>query len=89
MEDHFQQVLAPSLSSSSGPPRFIPSKSFTGSRQGYIFKKGDHGLGYYIDKYQSAPPNGVSSLDHADVGSRKRKLEDDDSGAVGVAFIES
>lgn len=29
---------------------FIPSLSFTGPMKGYVFKTGDEGLGYYIDK---------------------------------------
>jgi hypothetical protein len=28
---------------------FIPSDSFQGYKQGYVFKMGDEGLGYYID----------------------------------------
>ena len=26
---------------------YIPSKRFTGQRDGYVFKSGEHGLGYY------------------------------------------
>jgi flagellar basal body-associated protein FliL len=32
---------------------FIPSNSFQGSKQGYVFKTGDDGLGYYVDKYNN------------------------------------
>ena len=28
---------------------FIPSKTFTGRKPGYVFKRGDLGQGYYID----------------------------------------
>jgi hypothetical protein len=28
---------------------FIPSKSYTGSKPGYVFKRGSQGVGYYID----------------------------------------
>ncbi len=28
---------------------FIPSDGFLGKREGYVFKKGDHGMGYYLD----------------------------------------
>ena len=28
---------------------FIPSDSFIGSKNGYVFKKDDKGLGYYLD----------------------------------------
>ncbi len=29
---------------------FIPSDTFQGSKEGYVFKTDDKGLGYYIDK---------------------------------------
>ena len=29
---------------------FIDSDSFKGKRDGYVFKKGEKGLGYYLDK---------------------------------------
>ena len=28
---------------------FFPSKTFTGAKPGYVFKRGDLGQGYYID----------------------------------------
>jgi len=28
---------------------FIPSSEFNGKKDNYVFKKGDDGLGYYID----------------------------------------
>jgi hypothetical protein len=33
---------------------FIPSATFTGSRPGYVFKKGASGQGYYMDKLAAA-----------------------------------
>jgi uncharacterized protein YxeA len=30
---------------------FIPSENFKGQRDGYIFKKGRHGNGYYLDRH--------------------------------------
>ena len=30
---------------------FIPSQHFTGQREGYVFKKGRHGNGYYLDRH--------------------------------------
>ena len=30
---------------------FFPSKTFTGAKPGYVFKRGDLGQGYYIDNY--------------------------------------
>ena len=29
---------------------YIPSKTFTGRKEGYVFKTGDNGLGYYLDR---------------------------------------
>jgi len=28
---------------------FIPSDTFRGAKEGYVFKNGDMGIGYYID----------------------------------------
>ena len=30
---------------------FIPSQHFTGQRDGYVFKNGRHGNGYYLDRH--------------------------------------
>ena len=30
---------------------FIPSEYFTGQKDGYVFKKGRHGNGYYLDRH--------------------------------------
>ena len=32
---------------------FIDSDSFKGERDGYVFKKGEKGLGYYLDKFDT------------------------------------
>ena len=32
---------------------FLPSARFTGSRPGYAFKRGPHGVGYYVDAEQA------------------------------------
>ncbi|CAM9901588.1 unnamed protein product, partial [Choristocarpus tenellus] len=29
---------------------FVPTKHFEGERPGYVFKMGNHGLGYYRDQ---------------------------------------
>lgn len=47
--------------------RFIPSDSFTGSRQGYYFGLGDDGLGYYRDVRQRRPARDAA------VGESSRK----------------
>jgi len=35
---------------------FIPSPSFSGRREGFVFKRGDRGVGYYLDKMVKLPP---------------------------------
>lgn len=40
---------------SSTPKPYIASPTFIGSKQGYYFKKGDLGIGYYLDKFQNPP----------------------------------
>ena len=49
MDDHFRQMLAPAMRSSSVTEKFVPSKTFIGKRDGYYFGNGDSGLGYYLD----------------------------------------
>lgn len=44
---------------------FIASGSFKGKREGYVFKMGANGVGYYLDKHPSNQPT----------GSRKRERE--------------
>jgi hypothetical protein len=44
-----------SMSDSDSPrPTFIPSDTFSGSRPGYVFKLGEVGPGYYLDKSAAA-----------------------------------
>lgn len=31
-------------------PRFLPSRSFQGKKEGYVFKNGEEGVGYYVDR---------------------------------------
>lgn len=49
MDEHFRQMLAPAMRSSSTIEKFAPSKIFTGKRDGYYFGNGAKGLGYYLD----------------------------------------
>eukprot|EP01038_Epipyxis_sp_PR26KG_P004880 gene4880-6837_t len=81
MEDHFSRMLAPALAGSnkSGkklPLDFMPAASFDGRREGYIFKRGGNGLGYYIDKLLY-PSNGdvdeQNDLAENNIGIKKRK----------------
>eukprot|EP00386_Alphamonas_edax_P007055 GDKI01023172.1.p1 GENE.GDKI01023172.1~~GDKI01023172.1.p1 ORF type:complete len:736 (-),score=285.30 GDKI01023172.1:735-2942(-) len=47
-------------SSSSGNDIFIQSKTFTGSRKGYVFKMGPKGVGYYRDGVSDAEVRNAS-----------------------------
>lgn len=42
--------------------KFIPSDKFLGSKFGYIFTKGQKGLGYYHDPTQKHQPTNVRLL---------------------------
>ena len=33
---------------------FIPAKTFSGAKKGYVFKNGEQGLGYYTDRHAIA-----------------------------------
>jgi PIH1 CS-like domain len=37
------------------PPSFTPSSAFTGKKEGLVFQKGQHGMGYYADSTHSTP----------------------------------
>ena len=57
MDAHFTKILSQPLQSNGHDRKsFIPSKSFIGSKSGYIFQMGEYGLGYYVDKYYSFEP---------------------------------
>lgn len=43
---------------------FIPSKSFTGAKLGYVFKTGDKGLGFYVEGYVDQPVKGRPVSSH-------------------------
>lgn len=65
-----------SSSSSSSPSEewelnavFVPAREFSGARDGFVFKKGAQGVGYYEDK----------ALSSADSLGRKRPRQEDDS----------
>jgi pre-mRNA-splicing factor SYF1 len=45
-----RQMAAESKQKESDLTAFIPSTSFEGKRDGYVFTNGEQGLGYYIDK---------------------------------------
>ena len=45
---------------------YIPASNFSGSKPGYVFKTGDMGLGYYLDKFRGTPPDDTN--EDEDVG---------------------
>jgi hypothetical protein len=51
------------MSSTTSTASFIPSSKFAGKKDGYVFKTGESGLGYYRDRYNpylsggKRPPN--------------------------------
>ena len=53
---------------------FHKSKRFTGSRPGFVFMKGDRGVGYYTDTHAPSRPDGSEDEDVADDGA----MDDDD-----------
>ena len=53
LDDHFTQMLSGSYQKK----LFVPSKVFTGFRQGYFFSTGSNGTGYYYDKLESLTSN--------------------------------
>ena len=60
---------------SSVSSEFLPSGTYVGSKKGYAFKKGDSGMGYYLDNggkpipKTSTVPKPVDSLDAIDINS--------------------
>lgn len=67
MDAHFSKILSQptqNRSISHESKNFIPSKSYTGSKVGYVFHMGEYGLGYYFDRHYSfeAQPKAYSSL---------------------------
>jgi hypothetical protein len=56
MDDHFSRMLASSDADLINHASFIKANSFEGKRNGYAFRLGPRGLGYYIDPGQSVQP---------------------------------
>lgn len=55
MDDHFEQMLAPSTAAALNQSKYIPVNAFEGRKLGFVFKKGAKGLGYYSDHTQKLP----------------------------------
>eukprot|EP01041_Mallomonas_annulata_P009997 gene9997-20795_t len=69
MDNHFRQMLAPEGGNS--VQSFIESSKFSGQKSGYVFKKGDKGLGYYSDSHYT--------IDTKEESIKKRKRDDEES----------
>ena len=46
-------------------PIFVASDAFNGAREGYVFKKGEHGCGYYKDEPPTPTWDGVGVVERA------------------------
>ena len=82
MEDHFDRLLNveqaanSSQSAASNAVKFIESPRYTGFRKGYVFKLGEEGLGYYLDRGDNRYASTVAENERAgDARAKKRKLE--------------
>eukprot|EP00040_Diaphanoeca_grandis_P039948 m.260712 g.260712 ORF g.260712 m.260712 type:complete len:478 (-) comp40440_c0_seq1:41-1474(-) len=58
---------------------FIPAETFEGSKLGYVFCKGDEGLGYYFDK---------DGLLHQKIGNLLEKIEPKATPQVAAPLVE-
>jgi len=54
-------------------PAFVASDKFAGSREGYAFKQGDQGLGYYLDGTGSGGGAGGGKGEGGEKRKRKKK----------------
>lgn len=55
MDAYFNKILAANKSD----VRFIPSKTFTGRKNDFVFRNGDQGVGYYYDLIGASPKENV------------------------------
>ncbi len=53
-------------------PAFIKNASFCGTKQGYVFKRGEKGMGYYEDAYGCSLSYGMNGHDYKDLSKRER-----------------
>jgi len=60
-------------------PDFSPCDQFQGFRQGYAFKLGDNGLGYYRDVRQSLPGQKPAPAKRKEIRFRASDAQDDDA----------
>ena len=89
MDAHFSKVLSqhthnstPALPSTSAKDyvQFIPAGKFEGRRQGYKFKNGSKGVGYYFDIVQITEQDKMMGVQESYINgnmhSNKRKLNE-------------
>lgn len=74
MDDHFEQMLAPSTAAALNQSKYIPVSVFEGRKLGFVFKKGAKGLGYYSDHTQKLPVK-VHIVEHKASSMRGFKKE--------------
>jgi len=67
-----QTLTAAASSTPAAEPVFIPSKKFAGGKCGYAFKKGQQGVGYYIDSVQRGGAAMPSVGGAGNAGSNKK-----------------
>jgi hypothetical protein len=69
MDSHFDEMLRGDGPSSAGRvSEYIPSRHFAGARPGYVFKNGNKGVGYYLDR--------VGTSYDAAVALKRQRTED-------------
>ncbi|CAN0444704.1 unnamed protein product [Ascophyllum nodosum] len=81
MEDHFSRMLDASATGSAVQGTFIPSQRFEGRKPGYLFSKGAHGLGYYLDLQSS--DGDLIEKEMVEGGANKKRPRDQDTNGEG------
>lgn len=60
----------------SSEPQFLPSKAFKGRKEGFVFKMGSQGLGYYFDKHHDKP---IEFKTQRRISNRQRRKQEKNS----------
>ena len=80
--DALDRVLDISRAAGAGPA-FVPSAQFAGRRDGYVFKNGDKGIGYYLDEQQTSRKRArEQQVVHAE------EDDDDDDDGIGLDRVD-
>lgn len=89
MNVHFDNILS---NNKMNKANFLQSDSFRGKRDGYVFKNGDMGVGYYIDTYKSNAfkvedaNDNMNEIEHV---AKKAKIEEKNSTELEKADIDN